>query len=161
MNRNLWRVRCYVQIGLLIRQRLNANKTQHTRWNSAGRVISPTQRPLPDDTQHSQETDLHVPGRIRTLNPSKRAAADRSIRRRGHRNRQLLTLQGANYDPGSNPGGDEIFPAVQTGPSHPPVKWVSCLYRGKAAGAWCQPSIPSYGHVVSELGLFWCEFHQI
>jgi len=24
-------------------------------------VISPTQRPLPDSTQHSQETDIHAP----------------------------------------------------------------------------------------------------
>jgi hypothetical protein len=27
-------------------------------------------------TQHSQETDIHAPGGIRTRNPSKRAAAD-------------------------------------------------------------------------------------
>jgi hypothetical protein len=40
------------------------------------RVISPMQRPLPDNTQHSQETDTNVPGRIRTHNLSKRAAAD-------------------------------------------------------------------------------------
>jgi t-SNARE complex subunit (syntaxin) len=37
-------------------------------------VISPTQRPLPDNTQHSQETDIHALGGIRTHNPSKRAA---------------------------------------------------------------------------------------
>jgi hypothetical protein len=34
----------------------------------------PSQRPLPDNTQHSQETDIHAPGGIRTHNPSKRAA---------------------------------------------------------------------------------------
>jgi hypothetical protein len=33
-------------------------------------VIGPTQRPLPDNTQHSQETDIHDPGGIRTHNPS-------------------------------------------------------------------------------------------
>jgi len=33
-------------------------------------VISLTQRPIPDDKQHSQETDDHVPGGIRTHNPS-------------------------------------------------------------------------------------------
>jgi len=34
--------------------------------------------------------------------------------------------------PGSNPGGDEIFRPVQTGPgaNHPPVKWVPGLSRG-------------------------------
>jgi len=29
--------------------------------DSSGRVISPSQRPLPHNTQHSQETDIHVP----------------------------------------------------------------------------------------------------
>ena len=38
-------------------------------------MISPTQRPLPDNTQHSQETYIHAAGGIRTHNPSKRAAA--------------------------------------------------------------------------------------
>ena len=28
----------------------------------SGRVISPTQRPLPDNTQHSQQTDIHATG---------------------------------------------------------------------------------------------------
>ena len=44
--------------------------------------------PLPDNTQHSQETDIHAPGRIRTRNPSKRAAVDPRLRPRGHRDRQ-------------------------------------------------------------------------
>jgi hypothetical protein len=34
----------------------------------------PMQRPLPDNTQQSQETDLHALGGIRTRNPSKRGA---------------------------------------------------------------------------------------
>jgi hypothetical protein len=54
----------------------------------SGRVISPTQIPVPDNTQHSQQTDIHVPGGIRTRNPSKRAAADLRLRPRGHRNSQ-------------------------------------------------------------------------
>ena len=37
--------------------------------------MSPTQRPLPDNTQHSQETGSHAPGGIRTRNPRKRTAA--------------------------------------------------------------------------------------
>ena len=36
---------------------------------------SASQRPLPDKTQHSQETDIHVPGRIRNRNASNRTAA--------------------------------------------------------------------------------------
>ena len=47
-------------------------------------MISPTQRPLPDNTQHLQETNIHGPGGIRTHNPRKRAAADPRLRQRGH-----------------------------------------------------------------------------
>ena len=36
-----------------------------SRQDSCELVISPTQRPLPDNTQHSRETDIHVPGTIR------------------------------------------------------------------------------------------------
>jgi hypothetical protein len=36
---------------------------------------------LPDNTQHSQETDIHIPGGIRTENPNKRAAADPRLHR--------------------------------------------------------------------------------
>jgi len=48
---------------------------------------STTSRPLPDNTQHSQETDIHAPGGIRNRHPSKQAAADPRLRPRGHRNR--------------------------------------------------------------------------
>ena len=34
------------------------------------------QRPLPDNTQHSHQTNIHAPGGIRTHNLSRRAAAD-------------------------------------------------------------------------------------
>ena len=36
----------------------------------------PSHRPLPDTTQHSQETDILALGVIRTRNPSRRTAAD-------------------------------------------------------------------------------------
>jgi hypothetical protein len=42
----------------------------------SGRVISPTQRPLPDNLQRSQDKDIHTLSDIRTRSPSKRAAAD-------------------------------------------------------------------------------------
>jgi hypothetical protein len=48
----------------------------HTRKESSGRVTSPSQRPLPVNTQHSQEKDIHAPGGIRTHNSSKCAAAN-------------------------------------------------------------------------------------
>jgi hypothetical protein len=50
-------------------------------------VIGPSQRPLPDNIQHSQEIDFHPTGRIRTRNPSKRVEADLRLRPRVHRNR--------------------------------------------------------------------------
>ena len=40
--------------------------TQHSRQDSFGRVISSSQRPLPDNTRHSQQTNIHAPGGIRT-----------------------------------------------------------------------------------------------
>ena len=45
-----------------------------------GRVIRPTQRSLSDNTQQSQQTDIHAPGGIRTHNSSKRAAEDQRLR---------------------------------------------------------------------------------
>jgi len=58
-------------------------------------MISPTQRLLPDNTQHSQESDIHAPGGIRTHNPRRRAPADPRLRPSGrrdwpHRNLVLL-----------------------------------------------------------------------
>ena len=35
--------------------------THHARQDSSGQVIIPTQRPLPDNAQHSQETDILFP----------------------------------------------------------------------------------------------------
>jgi hypothetical protein len=55
----------------------------------SGRVISPTQRPLPDNTQHSQLTNSHTPGGIRTHNPSRRAAAGLRLRPRVHCDRHV------------------------------------------------------------------------
>jgi len=51
--------------------------------DSSGRATSPKQRPLPDSTQHSQETNIHALGGIWTRKPSNRATADP----RGHRDR--------------------------------------------------------------------------
>ena len=34
-------------------------------------MISPAQGPLADNTQHSQQTDIHAPGGFRTHNPSR------------------------------------------------------------------------------------------
>ena len=58
-------------------------------------MISSLQRPLPDSTQHSQQTNLRAPGGIRTHNLSRRAAADLRLRPLGHwdrRNSPLVEL---------------------------------------------------------------------
>ena len=56
---------------------------------SSGRVISLTQRNLPDNTQLSNETDIDAHGRIRTLSPSNLAVTDPRLRPRSHWDRQL------------------------------------------------------------------------
>jgi hypothetical protein len=58
--------------------------TQHSRQDSSGRVISSLQRHLPDDTQHSQQTNIHDPGGIQTHNLSRQAAAHLRLRPLGH-----------------------------------------------------------------------------
>jgi hypothetical protein len=53
-------------------------QTHHIRQDNSGRVISHTRRPLSDNTQHSQETDVHASGGIRSRNPSKPRLIPRS-----------------------------------------------------------------------------------
>ena len=64
--------------------------THHSRYDFSGRVISSSQRPLPDNTQHSQQTNINAPGGIRTYNLNRRAAADLRLRSRGHWDRPSL-----------------------------------------------------------------------
>ena len=66
--------------------------TRHNRQDSSGRVISPSQRSLPDNTQHSQQTNIHAPARIRTHDPSRRAAKDLRLRPHGHWDRLYTIL---------------------------------------------------------------------
>ena len=58
--------------------------THHSRQDSSGRVVSSSQRPLPDETQQSQQTDIHAPGGIRTHDLSRRGAVKLRRRPRGH-----------------------------------------------------------------------------
>jgi hypothetical protein len=58
--------------------------TRHRRYDSSGRVVSSSQRPLPDNTQHSQQTKVHATGGIRTHDPSRRAAPVLCLRPRGY-----------------------------------------------------------------------------
>jgi hypothetical protein len=66
------------------------NHTHHTRQDSFGQVITPAQGPLPDNTQHSQETNIHASGRIWTRNPRKWATTDLHLRPCGHWDRLNL-----------------------------------------------------------------------
>jgi hypothetical protein len=66
-------------------------QTTHTRGDSSGRVIRPSQRTVPDSTQ---QTDIHDPGGIRNRNPSKRADADPRVRPRGHWSRHIFVSCG-------------------------------------------------------------------
>ena len=50
---------------------------------------SPLQGPLPDNTQHSQQTDIHSTVGIRTHNFSRPAAGDLCLRKCGHWDRPL------------------------------------------------------------------------
>jgi hypothetical protein len=67
--------------------------THHSRWGSSGWRIGPSQRPLPDNTQHSQETKIHAPGGIRTQDPNKRSVADLRLRPRDHWDRHCVSYQ--------------------------------------------------------------------
>jgi hypothetical protein len=58
--------------GLPLSRLQDHTQTHHNRYDSSGRVISPKNRPLPDNTQHSQEKDIHAPRGTRTDDPSER-----------------------------------------------------------------------------------------
>ena len=64
----------------------------HSRYYSSGRVISSSQRLLPDNTKQSQQKNIHAPGGIRTHDLNRRAAADLCLRPRGHWDRPLLSI---------------------------------------------------------------------
>ena len=79
--------------GLLILEVSRSHTTtHHSRQVSSGRVISPSQTPLPDKTQHSRQTDIQALGGIRTHNLSRRLAADLHLRPRGLWDRHTLRM---------------------------------------------------------------------
>ena len=61
-------------------------RTPMDEWSSS------SQRPLPDNTQHSQKTNIHAHGGIRTHDLSRRAAADLRLRPRGCWDRHINVL---------------------------------------------------------------------
>jgi hypothetical protein len=71
--------------------------TRHSRWYSSGWVISSSQRPLPDNTQHTQQTNIHAPGGIRMHDRSWQAAVDLRLRPRGHWDRHVISFIDSNF----------------------------------------------------------------
>jgi hypothetical protein len=65
-------------------------KAGHDHFDNKPTVILYSSLPLPDNTQHSEERDIHVPGGIRTRNPGKQTAAILRLRLRGHWDRHLM-----------------------------------------------------------------------
>ena len=76
---------CY---GLILEVSKSHTTMHHSRQNSSGRVISSSQRTVPENTQQSQETDFHAPVGIRTHSLGRRAPADLYRRQCGNRDRQ-------------------------------------------------------------------------
>ena len=93
-------LRSYADHGLLILEVSRSHTMKHyTRQDSSGRVISSSQRPLPNNMQQAQQTNIQVPGGIRTHNVSRRSAAELRLRPCGHWNRRgrYLILCGYIY----------------------------------------------------------------
>jgi hypothetical protein len=74
--------------GLFIHVVSRSHTTTHnTRWDSSGRVIISSQRPLPDTYN---KRDIHALGGIRTHSLNRRAVEELRLRLRGHWDRCLL-----------------------------------------------------------------------
>jgi len=67
------------------------------------------QRTLLDNIKHSQEISINVLGRIRTRNPSKRAAIDPCLRSRGHRDWQVNYLPRGLKETREKKSGSRVF----------------------------------------------------
>jgi len=86
-----------VSHGLFIHEVSRSHTTTHHIWyDFSGRVISSSQSPLPDNTQHSQQTNIHASGGNRTQDISWRTAVDLHLRPRGQWDRQLVHCFGWN-----------------------------------------------------------------
>ena len=67
-------------------------QTPHIWCGFSGQVIGSSPRPLSDNTQHSQETDIYAFCGIRTSSPSKRAAENSRLRPRRHWDRLIMVM---------------------------------------------------------------------
>ena len=79
-----------VQGRLMLEVSQSRTINHHSRWDSSGQGISPSERHLPNNTQDSEETDIHAPNGIRTRYPSKQAAVDPRLRPPGYSHLLIL-----------------------------------------------------------------------
>jgi hypothetical protein len=78
-------------------RRTTVGRTPLDEWSARRRDLYLTthnthKRPLPDNTQHSQQTDIHATGGIRIHNLSRGVAADLRLRPRGYQDRLMKDL---------------------------------------------------------------------
>ena len=79
--------------GLPLSKLHDHTQTYHSLQDSSGRVISPSQRPLPDNTQHSQQTNIPPVGFEPTISAGKwpqTHALDRAATGTGYGKIQIL-----------------------------------------------------------------------
>jgi len=79
---------------------IEASRSHSDTPHSVG-LLSPTQRPLLENTQHSGETDIHDLGGIRTSNPSKRTVADPRLGTRLLRLARMILRKHCNWGLGA------------------------------------------------------------
>ena len=83
----------------------------HSRQDSSGRVISLSQRPLPDNTRHSQQTNIHAPGGIRTQEQVWKCNVTLHVHTCSGRNRIIPLMRRPNTD--STPKKPVTLPSKQ------------------------------------------------
>jgi hypothetical protein len=71
--------------------------THHNRYDTSGWVISSSQRPLPANTQNSQQTKIQAPGGIRNHDLSRRTAAELRLRPRGYWDRHIISYKETEF----------------------------------------------------------------
>jgi hypothetical protein len=74
------------------------SQTLHNLQVSSGRVSYPSQSFIPNNTQQTQETDIHASGGIRTRNPSKQAGVGPHLLLRGYRDRRKISFGWLNKE---------------------------------------------------------------
>jgi len=72
------------------------SQTQPNRYDTSGRVISPSRDPYLT-IHNTQLTHIHAPCGIRTQNPSKRATADPRLTLHGQWDRQPMQIYASDY----------------------------------------------------------------